>query len=770
MSRVITHIMICLMTSLTLCCSVLPAAHAQTAGRILAPTDTAPDVQLVSGRDAPPVAPSIRFTRNPASDQPLDSLKALPGETIHFGTQGVPILLTLPLSNSGERAGTWVLTTGRGALRSIRISSFDTAIGTPSSIVHLDSAQAGASRRNLRTYQAFSTELTLEPGERRTVVIEFLSDNSTYMPIQIQTYGSFFADRRTNIALVSGVVIGALVLIVLNALFFGLTGKREFAWLAAAELAFTFHTVHAEGYTTIFLFPEAPGLSMAFGDITRAAFAAFMAQFGRQFLNTPRTLPKLDLVLRAVVWGGAAVIILSLFRPLWGEPIRAAIFAGAWVTAAVSALVLPFVGIRATLSLDRNYWPLILAWGSLGLFIVYSAVASAGLIPNLPIRWHWAGPIGLFEGVMATLALGLYVRKIELDRRASQAELTQSLQSRLEISERAQRLSEERAAALATIDDQNSLLHASGHDSRQVVSALRSAVAYVEGGETVDSSLASLLEASAGHLEDIVSTTLSTPMTTLQTSGTGMFIALSAATLEPLLKPIARIYETLCRDAGLEMRVDYDPTQIVITDRALVTRALSNLIGNAVKFTHTGHIHVRAEVQSDQLLIRVRDTGSGIAPDTAARIHARAFGRLRGESAASGTGSGVQATQAIMDALGGSLDIGAAPAGQGTLATLRLPLVPTTLTPCGVEALDGALIQAELRDADLGGTQENRALPDGQILIMASYDDRPEMRRRISGQAPLMLVKPLALEMAHHPCLRAAQSSSNSHTPDLAES
>ncbi len=756
MSRVIAHIVIGLMAALALCCGAERTAHAQTPASGRAPS-SADDVQLVAGSDGPPVSASIRYMRDPSPDQPLNSLRALPGDTIHFGSQGVPVLLTLPVANSGDRAGTWVLTTGRGALRSIRISSFDTDRGPGMQTVHLDSAQPGASRLNLRTYQAFSTELTLEPGERRTVMIAFLSDNSTYMPIGIQTYGSFFADRRANIALVSGVVIGAVVLIVLNALFFGLTGKREFAWLAAAELAFTFHTVHAEGYTTIFLFPEAPGLSMAFGDITRAAFAAFMAQFGRQFLDTRHTLPRFDLVLRAVVWGGAAVIALSLFRPIWGEPMRAVLFSGAWLTAAVSALVLPFVGIRATLGLDRNYWPLILAWGSLGLFIIYSAVASAGLIPNLPIRWHWAGPIGLFEGVMATLALGLHVRKIELDRRASQAELTRSLQSRLEISQRAQRLSEERAAALATIDDQNSLLHASGHDSRQVVSALRSAVAYVEGGTDVDASLASLLEASAGHLEDIVSTTLSTPMASLQGTavGSGVFIALSAATLEPLLRPLTRIYETLCRDAGLELRMDYDPAQIVITDRALVTRALSNLIGNAVKFTTAGHVHVRAEVEGDQLMIRVRDTGSGIAAETAERIRARRFGRLRADGATSGTGSGVQAAQAIMDALGGSLEIGAAPAGRGTLATLRLPLAPATLTPCSVDRLGDALSGAELRDADGNGLQAGPPAQDGRTTIMASYDDRPEMRRRVSGHAPLMLIKPLAMEMADHPCLIA---------------
>src|SRR3546814_6553463 len=69
-----------------------------------------------------------------------------------------------------------------------------------------------------------------------------------YMPIRIQTYGSFFKDRRANVAMVSGVVIGIAVLIFLNFLFFSITGHREFIWLGVAQGFFALNTVLAEGY------------------------------------------------------------------------------------------------------------------------------------------------------------------------------------------------------------------------------------------------------------------------------------------------------------------------------------------------------------------------------------------------------------------------------------------------------------------------------------------------------------------------------------------
>src|SRR3546814_15721178 len=60
----------------------------------------------------------------------------------------------------------------------------------------VDGSDAAAARANLRTYQAFSTELILAPGQEKLLLVDFMSENSTYMPIRIQTYGSFFKARR----------------------------------------------------------------------------------------------------------------------------------------------------------------------------------------------------------------------------------------------------------------------------------------------------------------------------------------------------------------------------------------------------------------------------------------------------------------------------------------------------------------------------------------------------------------------------------------------
>src|SRR3546814_19995642 len=99
-----------------------------------------------------------------------------------------------------------------------------------------------------------------------------------------------------------------------------------------------------------------------------------------------------------------------------------------------------------------------------------------GVFAWLPIDWHLAGPVGLFESLMVTLALGLNLRKIQADKLGADAKYAQSMAERVAISASAARLAEDKAFALPTVHRQNALLHASGHDSKQVILAPPSAV------------------------------------------------------------------------------------------------------------------------------------------------------------------------------------------------------------------------------------------------------------------------------------------------------
>lgn len=717
-----------------------------------------PVVDVIAGTDGPPLSSAIRYTKALGPlDVPIAQIDKLPllanpAGVQHFGPPGERTALALRIRNVGTQAGTWILTTGRGSLSHFRLYEF--ADGKFQLLI--DGDDPAAAQANLRTYQAFSSEITLDPGQTRTVIIDFLSDNSTYMPLRLETYGTFFQDRRANIAMVAGVVLGIAVLTFLNFVFFSVTGHREFGWLALAQTLFAISTVHAEGYLTIFLLADSPVLSVALEDAIKCAFAASMAQFARTFLNTPARFPRLDKALRGLIIVGVAVILLQSGLAFFGPDFRAALHALSWVVAGVVALFLPWVGIFAIRHVGRQLWPLLVGWASLALFIIYGAIASMGVFQWLPINWHWVGPVGLFEVLMVTLALGLNLRKIQADRQEADAKYAQSMAERLRISEQAARLAEEREAALMAVDNQNALLHASGHDSRQVILALNSAISVLKRSDAdgVHRDLTQMLESSAKYLSEIAATTMSGAT---MIGSQNRFVALSAFKGDALIEPLMMMFKGPFASKGLTIEADIDRTATMISDRPLLMRALANLLSNSLQHTAAGGARVTLRTEGNNAVITLADTGSGMPQAIAEQLMRGDLPRLRTGNGAV-KGSGFRSAKQIIESLGGTLTIeGSDPTG--TDLEIRLCCAFQTITPCALEALAAQLPGWKLADFDRRNEFQTIAADLGRArtdhLIAATYDDTSVTRGRISETAAMMLIKPLALEMAQHPALRA---------------
>lgn len=110
-------------------------------------------------------------------------------------------------------------------------------------------------------------------------------------------------------------------------------------------------------------------------------------------------------------------------------------------------------------------------------------------------------------------------------------------------------------------------------------------------------------------------------------------------------------------------------------DLSLIRQMLTNLVGNAVKFTRRGgRVMVRAALQDDGgLTLSVADTGIGMSAEQVPRA-LDAFGQVheRAMSAERGSGLGLPLTRALIELHGGRLDIESAP-GVGTTMHLVFP-------------------------------------------------------------------------------------------------
>jgi CheY-like chemotaxis protein len=100
-----------------------------------------------------------------------------------------------------------------------------------------------------------------------------------------------------------------------------------------------------------------------------------------------------------------------------------------------------------------------------------------------------------------------------------------------------------------------------------------------------------------------------------------------------------------------------------------------NLLSNAVKFTEHGRVTLAVARTGEHLVIRVADTGIGIAPDQLERIFS-AFEQGDGSTTRryGGTGLGLAITSRLVDLMGGRITVASTP-GQGSCFEVTLPFV-----------------------------------------------------------------------------------------------
>lgn len=114
--------------------------------------------------------------------------------------------------------------------------------------------------------------------------------------------------------------------------------------------------------------------------------------------------------------------------------------------------------------------------------------------------------------------------------------------------------------------------------------------------------------------------------------------------------------------------------QFLRHDAKLLKRALINLISNAIKFTETGEIRVKAwEIKQTTIAISVTDTGIGIAPQEQDKIW-QAFrqGDQSFTRQHSGTGLGLAITKSLVKIMGGKISL-QSELGKGATFTIEIP-------------------------------------------------------------------------------------------------
>ncbi|MEW6474004.1 MAG: ATP-binding protein [Actinomycetota bacterium] len=229
-----------------------------------------------------------------------------------------------------------------------------------------------------------------------------------------------------------------------------------------------------------------------------------------------------------------------------------------------------------------------------------------------------------------------------------------------------------RAGQLAEANElRTALLQAVSHDLRTPLASIKASVSSLCQPDVVWSA-----DETREFLDTIAEET--DRLTTLVTNLLDMS-RIQAGALQPALDAVGLEEVVPAALASLGRRgdavdVDLDETlPPVRADAALLERALSNLIDNAVRFTPPERrVRVEAGVFADRVDVRVVDRGVGIARLDRERIF-EPFQRLGDRHAGGGVGLGLAVTRGFVTAMGGTIEIDDTPGG-GATVVISLPV------------------------------------------------------------------------------------------------
>lgn len=150
-----------------------------------------------------------------------------------------------------------------------------------------------------------------------------------------------------------------------------------------------------------------------------------------------------------------------------------------------------------------------------------------------------------------------------------------------------------------------------------------------------------------------------------------------------LLDDISNLFHLQAIDKGLELKVniDEDVPRYIIIDAVKLRQILTNIIGNAFKFTPKGSIEVFAKRgEQDIIQVEVHDSGIGMTDEEQQKIFEPFFRTSTGEKVASGTGLGLSISREYAKLLNGDLRV-ISQLGQGSCFILSFHGVATVLLP-----------------------------------------------------------------------------------------
>lgn len=150
-------------------------------------------------------------------------------------------------------------------------------------------------------------------------------------------------------------------------------------------------------------------------------------------------------------------------------------------------------------------------------------------------------------------------------------------------------------------------------------------------------------------------------------------IEVSEICLDELIESCAELFKDKAAGKDLKLTLDLNTNFLITTDAYKLEQILINLIDNAIKYTDKGFVEVESTERGDDVLVLVRDSGRGIAPEKLQKVFERFYTVDKSRSRSlGGTGLGLSIVKHVAELLHGEVSA-ESKLYRGSVFTLTLP-------------------------------------------------------------------------------------------------
>ena len=213
-----------------------------------------------------------------------------------------------------------------------------------------------------------------------------------------------------------------------------------------------------------------------------------------------------------------------------------------------------------------------------------------------------------------------------------------------------------------------------------------------------------------------------------------------------LMKQVEDSVRGLADSKGLALNFDcsLSPEQMAYNDSNRLRQVLVNLTGNAIKFTETGSVNVRATMADNRIEFEVVDTGPGIPKDKQTEIFER-FIQVDGSSTRQhgGTGLGLAIAKDVVELMGSNLQV-ESELGEGARFFFSIPAPQVNSEDAGVAAASNADTEISADDVQVETSKQIKILAAednemNQLVLEEIFDDDENIALEIFDNGKLAL-------------------------------